>query len=238
MVAWYLRRGVLLALPLLVPLHVRAGEVDGVVANAARSWLVDWVRQKAWPDPRIDVVVLAQRRPAPQCGQSLQIVPIDVSQPAKLRFSTRCPDGTAQTYTVRAAVHTKALAVSMAQPAGEPIGKGDLQLADVDLALMPDATLDPGEIAGRVSQRPLRAGQVVQVRFLKAAAGVRRGQLVEIVSRQQQFRISAQGTAMERGEGGALVRVRNGASGKLITARVMGPGVVEPAGAGAPAAGD
>ena len=47
MVAWYLRRGVLLALPLLVPLHVRAGEVDGVVANAARSWLVDWVRQKA-----------------------------------------------------------------------------------------------------------------------------------------------------------------------------------------------
>jgi len=66
----------------------------------------------------------------------------------------------------------------------------------------------------------------------------RRGQLVEIVSRQQQFRISAQGTAMERGEGDALVRVRNGASGKLIMARVIGPGVVEPAGAGAPAAGD
>lgn len=223
-----LRRYVLPALLLLVPAHAFAATVDEVVASAARSWLMDWARQGGWPTPSVDVVVLPLRRPPPQCGQALQVAPLDVSQPARLRFSARCPDGSAQTYTVRAAVHTRALAVAAAWPAGKLIGKDDLRLADVDIAFTPDAMLNPDDVAGRTSQRPLRAGQVLQARFLKTGAGVRRGELVQIVSRHQAFQISAQGTAMEKGDGDALVRVRNGASGKLIMARVIGPGMVEP----------
>jgi flagella basal body P-ring formation protein FlgA len=88
--------------------------------------------------------------------------------------------------------------------------------------------LNPDDVVGRASQRPLRAGQVLRERFLKAGAGVRRGEVVQIISRQQMFQITAQGTAMQKGDGDALVRVRNDVSGKLIMARVIGPGVVEP----------
>ncbi|MBE1160603.1 flagellar basal body P-ring formation chaperone FlgA [Dyella acidiphila] len=223
-----LRFGLAMAAGLLAPMHAMAGQVQDVVASAARTWLVDWARQANWPDPEIDVVVLPLRRPEPSCGQSLKVMPADTSQLARLRFSARCPDGASETYTVRAAVHSKALAVISAVPAGKPIDKSDVQQVDVNVALTPDAVRDPAEVAGRASQRPLRAGQVVQARFLKAGASVRRGQLVQIVSRQQHFQVSTQGTAMQRGEGNELVRVRVDASGKSILAWVVGPGVVEP----------
>lgn len=237
MPAWFSRCRLLLPLLLLLPAHACAAAVDDVVASAARTWLADWARQGNWPEPVIDVVVLPLRRPAPSCGASLQVVPVDVAQPARLRFSARCPDGMAETYTVRAMVHTRALAMTRAWPAGKVIEKSGLQLADVDIALTPDALLKPDDVAGQASSRPLRAGQLVQARFLKAGASVRRGELVQIVSRQQAFQISAQGTAMEKGDG--LVRVRSGASGRVIMARVIAPGVVEPVLDAAPArAGD
>jgi flagella basal body P-ring formation protein FlgA len=146
---------------------------------------------------------------------------------SRLRFSARCPDGAAETYVVRTSVRSKALAAASAIPAGKTIDKSDLKLVDADIALMPDATRHAGDIAGRASQR-LRAGQVIQARFLKAGEGVRRGQVVQIVSRQHQFQISTHGIAMQKGDSDALVRVRNDATGKLIMARVAGPGVAEP----------
>lgn len=68
----------------------------------------------------------------------------------------------------------------------------------------------------------------MQARFLKAGAGVRRGQAVQIVLRRNQFQINSAGTAMQKGDSDALVRVRNDATGKLFLARVVGEGVVEP----------
>lgn len=219
--------GLMLAL-LLAPLPAIAGEVEDVVARAANTWLADWAMQEQWPDAQIEVAVVPHPRPAPRCGQSLKVVPLDTSQLARLRFAARCPDGTSESYVVRASVHSKALAVANATPAGKPIDKSDLQRVDTDLALTPDALLNPDDVVGRASQRPLRAGQVLRERFLKAGAGVRRGEVVQIISRQQMFQITAQGTAMQKGDGDALVRVRNDVSGKLIMARVIGPGVVEP----------
>ena len=63
MFALYERRALLLALLLALPVHAFAATADEVVASAARSWLGDWARQKNWPDPRIEIVVLPLRRP-------------------------------------------------------------------------------------------------------------------------------------------------------------------------------
>lgn len=208
--------------------RAQSGQVEEVVARAAQGWLTDWAKQEQWPNPQIDAVVLPNRRPAPQCGQALQVFPGDTSQMSRLRFSARCPDGKSETYTVRASVRSKALAVAAAIPAGKMIDKSDLKLVNADIALTPDALRRIDDVTGHVSRRPLRAGQVVQARFLKAGEGVRRGQVVQIVSRQSQFQISAKGTAMQRGDGDTLVRVRNDASGKMILARVVGKGMVEP----------
>jgi flagellar basal body P-ring formation protein FlgA len=222
------------ALLLSIPVsQAKASDAEDLVARAAHGWLVDWARQERWPNAQVDVVVVPNRRPAPQCGQALKVVPLDTSQMSRLRFSARCPDGVSETYVVRASVRTKALAVAAAMPAGKTIGKSDLKQVDADIALTPDALRDAEEIAGRASQRPLRAGQVVQARFLKAGEGVRRGQVVQIVLRQHQFQINAAGTAMQKGDVDSLVRVRNDATGKLIMARVVGPGVVEPVMSGA-----
>jgi flagellar basal body P-ring formation protein FlgA len=224
-----LRSVVLLTALSVVPVQgAVASEVDDVVARAAHGWLSDWAKQEKWSNAQIDVVVLPNRRPAPQCGQALKVFPTDTKQMSRLKFSARCPDGTAETYIVRAAVRSKALAVTAAMPAGKTIDKSDLKLVDTDIALTPDAIRNADDIDGRASQRPLRAGQVVQLRFLKAGEGVRRGQAVQIVLQQRQFQIKAMGTAMQKGDSDALIRVRNDATGKMIMARVLGPGIVEP----------
>ncbi|GAB2567471.1 flagellar basal body P-ring formation protein FlgA [Dyella jejuensis] len=224
-----LRFASIIAVLAVAPIHgAIAGEAEELVSRAARNWLADWAKQERLPDAQIDVVVLPNRRPAPACGSAMKIFPADTSQLSRLRFAARCPDGRAETYTVRAAVRTKVFAVAAAVPAGKAIGEDDLKQVDYDIALAPDALRDADEVAGRASQRPLRAGQVVQRRFLKAGEGVRRGQAVQIVSRQHRFQIHAAGTAMQKGDGDAMVRVRNDATGKFFMARVVGPGVVEP----------
>jgi len=228
-------RTVLVAAALVAaPIHsVAASDVETLVARAAHSWLVDWAKQEKLPDAQVDVTVLPNRRPAPECGQALKIFPLDTTQVSRLRFSARCPDGASETYTARATVRTKVLAVTTAMPAGKTIDKSDLKMVEHDIALTPDATRQIDDIVGRASQRPLRAGQVVQTRFLKASEGVRRGQAVQVVLRQDQFQISSVGTAMQKGDSDALVRVRNDATGKLFLARVVGPGRVEPVISGA-----
>lgn len=221
-----------------VPVHgAMADDVEDLVAHAARAWLSDWARQEKLAGAQIDLTVLPNRRPAPSCGRALKIAAVDTAQPSRLRFAARCPDGAAETYTVRAAVRAKAYAAATAIAAGKAIGEGELRQVEADIALMPDAVRDAAEIAGRASQRPLRAGQVVQARFLKDGEGVRRGQAVRIVARRDRFRIVMAGTAMQKGDSGAVVRVRNDATGKLILARVVGAGEVEPLmeGSGAPA---
>lgn len=229
MVTSCLRAALIVAVLIAAPIHSAvAGDVDALVAHTARTWLADWAKQERLPDAQIDVAVLPNRRPAPQCGQALKIFPVGTTQISRLRFSARCPDGVAETYTVRASLRTKVLAVKMAILAGKTIDKDDLKLIEHDIALTPDAMRNVDEIVGHASQRPLRAGQVVQARFLKAGAGVRRGQAVQIVLRRNQFQINSAGTAMQKGDSDALVRVRNDATGKLFLARVVGEGVVEP----------
>jgi flagella basal body P-ring formation protein FlgA len=210
-----------------------AGDAEALVARAARAWLADWTRQEKLIDARVDVSVLPNRRPAPQCGQAMKVAVVDTSQPSRLRFTARCPDGAAETYTVRATVHAKVYAALTAIAAGRAIGEGELRRVDADVALTPDAVRDVADAIGWTSQRPLRAGQVVQARFLTAGEGVRRGQAVRIVSRHSGFEVAMAGTAMQKGDSGATVRVRNDATGKSILARVVGPGEVEPALAGA-----
>jgi flagella basal body P-ring formation protein FlgA len=82
---------------------------------------------------------------------------------------------------------------------------------------------------GQSSRRLLRAGEVLRAGQLAAPVLVKRGDQVVMVARRQQVEVSTSGEALDAGSRGAIVRVRNSASGQVVRTRVTGAGTVEPA---------
>ncbi|WP_206995215.1 flagellar basal body P-ring formation chaperone FlgA [Trinickia mobilis] len=187
------------------------------------------MKQHQLQDARVEAAVLPSRRPAPPCGKPYEIAPSGNGQLGHLKFAVRCPNDARTTfYQVRTSVLAKVVVAAAAIPAGQPIDVNDVTLEEENLAAVPDALTDPAAIAGRVSRRALKAGSVVQARFLQGETAVKRGQMVRIVARNQQIEITAAGTALQNGAKDEVIRVRNTSTGKIIAARVTGPGIVEP----------
>lgn len=87
--------------------------------------------------------------------------------------------------------------------------------------------------SGRPASVRCVRGRWCRARILTAGEGVRRGQAVRIVSQRSGFEVAMAGTAMQKGDSGATVRVRNDATGTSILARVVRPSEVESALVGA-----
>ncbi len=204
-------------------------DVDAQVLGRARAWLDDYVRRRDLRHAEIAVALPPNQRTAPACDRPYEIAAADASRPDRLRFTVRCP-GQARTtvYQVRATLHADVLVATAAIPAGTRLAAADVTLASRDLAGAPDAVTDPAALAGRVNRRALKAGQMVQIRMLKSADAVRRGQAVKIVSRAAGVEVSTTGTALQNGARSETIRVRNARTGKVIDARIVAPDVVEP----------
>jgi flagella basal body P-ring formation protein FlgA len=73
----------------------------------------------------------------------------------------------------------------------------------------------------------MRAGELVRTRMLAATLLVRRD-AVAILVRSGPVEVRNAGEALEAGREGQVLRVRNSATGRVIRARVLGEGMVEP----------
>ncbi|KVO87664.1 hypothetical protein WL21_04580 [Burkholderia ubonensis] len=211
--------------------------VDAQVGAAARDWLRDYAARQHVDAVRIDAVVLPQSArnagARPACGTP-DIAPVDTKRIERLRFAARCPQASRPTiYIVRGEIIARVLVAAAPIPAGRPLTPQDVELSERNWAKTPDALADPAALNGRVSRRALKSGQVLQKRFLKGGEAVRKGQAVRIVARTAQVEVSVAGTALEDGAMGDTIRVRRAGNGHAVTARVAGPGLVEPLSAAA-----
>ncbi|AKE06909.1 hypothetical protein XM57_22050 [Burkholderia cepacia] len=183
----------------------------------------------------IDVTVLppgARQAAAPIQCDNPEITPVDTRRIARMRFSVRCDRSSRPAiFIVRGKIFAKLLVAATPVPAGRPLTREDVALAERDWLATQDALTDPRAIDGRVSRRALKAGQVLQKRFLKAQTTVKRGQAVRIVAQAGQIEVSATGTALDDGATGDTIRVRNTGTGRTVDARVVDADTVAPVGA-------
>jgi flagella basal body P-ring formation protein FlgA len=121
------------------------------------------------------------------------------------------------------------LVAAAALPSGRAISAADVELQPRDISNLPDAFSDSQAVEGLSPRSSLRAGQVLQKRQLQAAILIKRGERVRIVANTGGLQVEAPGEALEAGARDAQIKVRNSSSGRIITARVRGAGVVEPA---------
>lgn len=200
------------------------------VAEAARQYLQSLAEAQDWQDPVFDIQVATRLSHDGACSRPLDIRPAETKQLSRMRFDVTCSGAGAwrETFVVRARVLAQVVVAAMPISARQPIRADDLRTEERDITAMPDALAHPEDAEAQTSRRALRPGQVVQKRFLQAELMVRRGAPVQIVARSGGVQVTHSGESLDNGSLGQTVRVRNSASGKVIDARVVDQGVVEP----------
>ncbi|MCC2954311.1 flagellar basal body P-ring formation chaperone FlgA [Massilia sp. IC2-477] len=180
-------------------------------------------------DPQVELTVVSTR-PAPACRAEVQVEPVDTRQFARMRFIARCPDpgGWRHDFVVRARVSAVVAVTAAPIKAGEVLADEHLTLERRDVTIMNDAIGSPQDALGQTSRRSLRAGEVLRSSQLASPQMVKRGDQVLMVARYEGIEVSMAGEALDAGARGAVVRVRNSASGQVVRMRVAGAGTVEP----------
>lgn len=207
----------------------QATDLNAQALDLARRSLLEQAQQAGWIAPEVQLTQPAGARPVPPCAGGWDLAVQDLRSLLRLRLSARCADGRTppQDFLLRATLSAEVLVLTQPVAAGQPVADSDVQLQRRDVSQTPDAlsTLEPG-LAARSSLRP---GQLLQKRLLVAAQLVKRGDSVRIQAARDGVAVEARGEALDGGARGALIRVRNAGSGRVIQARVLETGLVEPA---------
>lgn len=202
------------------------------VESAARQFLAEQASLKGLVEPTFELSLLSSPQALTPCRQPVVVEPLDTRSLSRLRFSATCPGegGWQRDWTVRAEVSARVVVAATDLPPNRVLAEGDLGLERRKLFDLGDALGAPEAAVGLVSNRSLRSGQAVSPRLLSQPVLVRRGDGVNILVRSGPIEVNMAGEALEPGRRGELLRVRNSSTGKVIRARVLDAGVVEPEG--------
>jgi len=199
------------------------------IEDAAREQLEKGADAIGLGDPQFDITV-ASSRPAPVCKGEASIEAVDTRQPARMRFAARCPDGKGwrHDFVVRARVSALVAVTAVPVAANRELLEADVTLERRDITQLRDPIGIVDEAVGQASRRSLRAGEVLRASQLVAPIAVKRGDAVVMTARQDGIEVSMAGEALDAGARGAVVRVKNSASGQVVRMRVLGAGAVQP----------
>lgn len=212
----------------LAPVLTLAATLEARVQDAARRAVLELADREGWVAPDVQITPVVER-PRPACAAGWDIVAVDLRSLSRLRLSARCAGVPAQDFVLRASLNAEVLVAARGVAAGQALGEGDVELQRRDISQTSDALARLDDVLGQASRSSLRPGQLLQKRQLLAAQLVRRGERVRIVARHEGIEVQAAGEALDGGAQDARIRVRNLSSGRIIQARVLEAGVVEPA---------
>jgi len=205
--------------------------LDEQVLDFTRRALLDQAQHSGLLAPEVRLSLPAARAERPPCPAGWDISTEDLSRLLRLHVVARCADGRtpAQDYLLRGALSADVLVVLRGVQPGQALADADVELQHRDVSVLPDAVSSLAAVAELVPRASLRPGQVLQQRLLQPQLLVRRGEAVRIVANRDGIEVQASGEALDSGARGATVKVRNANSGRVIAARVIEAGVVEPA---------
>ena len=109
-----------------------------------------------------------------------------------------------------------------------PLEEGQFEWRWADLAEIPGGLVTSREqLQGASAARTMRAGDPLRVSDLKPTPVIRAGDPVELIVARGGVSVSVRAMARQAGCLGQTIPVRNEMTGRLVNARVAGPGVVE-----------
>jgi flagella basal body P-ring formation protein FlgA len=195
------------------------------VERVAREHLSRYAETIGWSSPKLNL-----KSPAANlggCPADAPIETIDVKHPSRMRFAVTC-NGEKRTVIVRATISADVVVAAEDIRAGQPIDVAALTLARRDVTAVPGALTSIEEVAGKTSRRALRAGQLIDRRWLNESVLVKRNSQVTIVARSTGVEVHVPAEALQSGRRGEVISVKNSRNGTIIRARVIAESTVEP----------
>jgi len=177
------------------------------------------------PEARIEVVELS-RFPVPR-GEiefARSALPPAAPTPVIWRGLVRYVGGRRFAIWARVKVRVPAIQIVAVENlrAGQPVAAGQVKLEKCEL--YPAATPDPPSldmIVGHLPRNPIAAGAAVTLDLLDAPKEVERGDVVQVEVRSGSARLALEGRAQSAGSHGQAISIRNMATGKSFSARVV-----------------
>lgn len=108
-----------------------------------------------------------------------------------------------------------------------PVTESDFRMEEVAIDGRTEYTKDVQDVIGLVPHRFIRAGSPISPNYFQQPVAVASGQPVKIIVRYNGVEATAKGIAMTRGRIGEVIKVKNDASNKIVSARVVDAGTVE-----------
>jgi flagella basal body P-ring formation protein FlgA len=201
-----------------------ASAVENALERVAREHLTRYADSIGWANPQLKL-----KLPAANLGgcSSDAIETIDVRHPSRMRFAVSC-NGAKREVVVRATIAADVVVSVQTMKAGQPIDASALALERRDVTAIPGALGNIDAVAGKTSRRALRAGQVVDRRWLNESVLVKRNSKVTIVARNAGVEVHVAAEALQSGRRGEVISVKNSANGTVVRVRVTGQDTVEP----------
>lgn len=110
---------------------------------------------------------------------------------------------------------------------GEIIAQGDITSLEVaSERVTPETVLSASDLVGKTPRQTLRAGQPLLAGDVHTPIVVHKDDLVLVVLETPSMRLTTQAKALDDGGTGAVIRVANTKSNRVIEARVVGPNLV------------
>lgn len=217
--------------------------MTGRSSMAAETQSHDSIRQRAQQfieaqlathqhnDAQIEIASLDRRLRLRACAETLDAFATGNRKSyGAITVGVRCAGPKPWTLYVRAqvTVYQPVVVAARTLARNQPLGPGDLQMERRDISTLPQGYFrDPKELHGHISKRTLTVGTAVQPSQVSAPKWVERGQQVTLVAVMSGVRVSMQGKALEDGQEGQLVKVRNVSSERVVQGVVAAPGRVE-----------
>ena len=196
------------------------------MAAAARAHILGIAEGAGLASPSIEIETLP-RGGLSACASDLQIEALDTSHLSRMRYAARCEGSPASgEFIVRATISAEVVVAASDIKANQPIDMAQLDVARREVVLG-NVTSDPARVVGKSSRRMLRRGQIVDRRWLIEPVVIERGDAVTIVARNIGVEVHVHAEAQQDGRIDDIIRVRNKANGKIISARVVSAGMVE-----------
>ncbi|MFN9067396.1 MAG: flagellar basal body P-ring formation chaperone FlgA, partial [Bdellovibrionales bacterium] len=111
--------------------------------------------------------------------------------------------------------------------AQESLRESDLTLASTDVTFAKDYYTNPKELIGKKLSRALSAQTVLSSQEIARDVDVKQGQTVKAKAGSENFEVIIQAVALDSGAIGDVIRIRNPNYQKMMSARVIEPGLVE-----------
>lgn len=221
------RYSLLLLLALPVSAAWSASGVEQAIERIAREHLSRYVDSIGWTHPQLKLKFPAANLGG--CPDDAPIETIDVRRPSRMRFAVSC-NGMKRDVIVRATIAADVVVTAADVKAGQTIDAAALKLAHRDVTTTPGAVASIEDVAGKTSRRTLRAGQLVDRRWLNESLLVKRNTEVTIIARNAGVEVHVAAEALESGRLGEVISVKNSRNGTVIRARVIAQDTVEPLG--------